>query len=1235
MHNREFFIKVWSVFTILALVLGFFPTGTARAASVDLFFSEYIEGSGFNKAVEIYNGTGAAVDLAAGGYAIQIYSNGAAIPGATLNLTGIIMPGDVFVAAHPTADAAILAQADVTSSTVINFNGDDAVALVKAGGIFVDVFGQVGFDPGAEWGSGLTSTADNTLRRRSIIEDGDPIHIDPFDPAFQWNGFVSNTFDGLGSHVVGPEPDTAPSVTAIVPINGAGSVALNQSLAITFSEPVNLADGWFTLSCSVSGSHTAVVSGGPSVFTLDPDTDFEFGDSCTFTALQAGVTDVDTNEPPDAMLADFSSTFSTSSPCVQPFTPISAIQGSGLTSPLVGSVVTTYGIVVGDYEGASPNLRGFYLQSQQIDQDADPTTSEGIFVFNANNNNFGLGDAVRLTGTVEEYQGQTQISQLTSSMLCAAPSTVMPVPVSFPVASTTALEAFEGMMVTLPQEMTVTEHFQLGRFGQVVLSANGRLMNPTTMVEPGAPALALQEANTLNKIILDDTLNNQNPDPIVFGRDAMRLSASNTLRGGDTVTGLIGVMTYTWSGFSASGNAYRIRPQNSTISYFFQPANPRPAAAPARAGSLRVSGMNVLNYFNTFTGCTLGVGGASTGCRGAENQAEFDRQWPKTVAAVIGTQADIIGLGEIENDGYAAGSAIATLVNQLNAATAAGTYAFIDADTAAGQVNALGTDAIKVGFLYKPAAVMPLGTAVLNTTAFVNGGDTTARSRPALAQTFEEVSTGARFTVVTNHLKSKSSACDLADAGDGQGNCNIVRTNAATELVDWLETDPTSSGDTDVLIIGDLNSYAKEDPIDVLLAGGFTNLTESFGGANAYSYVFDGQWGYLDHALSSTALTAQVAGVNEWHINADEPSVLDFNTNFKSPSQIATLYAPDQYRMSDHDIVLVDVNLIGGRPSAEAGGPYTVNEGSSVQLTGGGSDPDGGAVSYAWDLDNDQVFETNSQNVSFAAVDGPAAFTVNLKVTDLNGQSQTDSTTVTVNNVNPVLGVITGPRNPVVVNTTVTTSVSYSDLGVLDTHTAVWDWGDGADKASDGAVGAFNGAGIITGSHTYTEPGMYTITLTLTDKDGGSAVRKFQSVYVYESFTMQAVGKGSYISPAGSYLSNPTRGGLTLFDFNARVMRQAFGRYALTGYLNLQLKNAGMIFKSANVRWLDTAEGTAQFVGTGYLNGKRGYEYFVSVIDSPRGDVIYIEIVDSLDQIVYQLPPESVLLTSGNILVRK
>jgi len=704
-----------------------------------------------------------------------------------------------------------------------------------------------------------------------------------------------------------PPPDAAPFVSSTVPANNASNVPLNSNITITFSESVNVTPPWFTLACSLSGVHSATFAGGPTVFTLEPDTDFVDGDTCTLTVLASQVTDQDSNGPPHTMTVDFIASFSTGDVCLAPYTHIYSIQGNGPAAAITGPV-TTQGVVVGDYEGSSPALRGFYLQD--LTGDGDAATSDGIFVSNDNNNDVNLGEIVRVAGNAAEFEGQTEIVSVAPIAHCGIGS-VTPVDVTLPFPSAEYAERYEGMLVRLHQTLYVTEHFQLGRFGQVVMSSGGRLAQPTNVTTPGVVAQALQDANDLNRIIIDDTLNNQNPDPILFGRGGQPLSASNTLRGGDTATDIVGVMTYTWAGNAASGNAYRVRPVNALGgSISFVAANPRPRAAPDVGGTLKVVGMNLLNFFNTFDNCTNGVGGAATDCRGADTPAEFDRQYPKTVAAIRAMDPDILGVNELENDGYGPTSAIQFFVDRLNVATASGTYAFIDVDANTGQVNALGTDAIKVALVYKPAVVTPVGqTAVLNTDAFVNGGDSAPRSRPSLAQAFEQKANAQRFIVDVNHLKSKGSACDAPDAGDGQGNCNAVRVQAAQALMAWLASDPTGTGDPDVLLIGDYNSYAMEEPITVITNAGFTNLIVTFVGPGAYSYAFDGQWGYLDHAFASASLRPQVTGVGEYHINADEPSVLDYNIDFKSAGQLISLYNTDPFRVSDHDPVLVGLCL--------------------------------------------------------------------------------------------------------------------------------------------------------------------------------------------------------------------------------------------------------------------------------------------------------------------------------------
>ncbi|GHJ49090.1 hypothetical protein Cs7R123_64320 [Catellatospora sp. TT07R-123] len=621
--------------------------------------------------------------------------------------------------------------------------------------------------------------------------------------------------------------------------------------------------------------------------------------------------------------------------CTGAVTAIGAVQGTGDISPLAGQTVTVRGTVVGDSEGPSPALRGFYLQDSG---DGDTATSDGVFVFDNGANLVSLGDVVEVTGPVSEFQGQTQLTaSATTVVSCGAQGTVTPADVTLPRASAADLEPYEGMLVRFHQTLTVTEHFQIGRFGQVVVSSGGRLRQPTADIRATdtAAVAAAQAANNLNRLLIDDADQAQNPDPIVFGRGGQPLSASNTLRGGDTVTDPVGVLTYTWAGNSASGNAYRLRPLGALSgTAVFEAANPRPSAAPVVGGSLKAASANLLNFFNTYTGCHLGTLGAVTDCRGATSDTEYQRQLAKEVASLRFLDADVIGYMEMENDGYGTDSAVQALVNALNAADGPGTWAFVDADAATGITDVAGTDAIKAGLLYRTAKVQPVAGAT-----FIDVNPVFER-RP-VAQTFQTPA-GARFTVIANHFKSKGS-CPTSgpdtDQGDGQSCWNVRRTAQANELASWISTTVVpGAGDPDVLIVGDLNSYAGEDPIAALEAAGYVNLIKAFHGDDAYSYVFDGQWGYLDYVLASAAAVGQVTGAGDAHHNADEPSVLDYNTDFKTAGQVASLYAPDRFRTSDHDPVVVGLDLgvapavTGTAPSGTVGEPY----GFAFTVTGSG-----------------------------------------------------------------------------------------------------------------------------------------------------------------------------------------------------------------------------------------------------------------------------------------------------------
>lgn len=217
----------------LTCALLFFST----SSSASLFFSEYVEGSSFNKALEIFN-TGEDVDLRLGNYVIDIYVNGATTPRHSLNLEGIVEQQGTFVVAHSSADTAVTSIADLLLGS-LSFNGDDAITLVHDG-VIVDRIGQVGIDPGSEWGTGVKSTQNNTLRRNINIFSGDMDVFLAFDPSMQWQGFDSDDFSGLGSHSVAISHVAADKTDRVsVPLPGSGALIAAGLLPLLMAGALN------------------------------------------------------------------------------------------------------------------------------------------------------------------------------------------------------------------------------------------------------------------------------------------------------------------------------------------------------------------------------------------------------------------------------------------------------------------------------------------------------------------------------------------------------------------------------------------------------------------------------------------------------------------------------------------------------------------------------------------------------------------------------------------------------------------------------------------------------------------------------------------------------------------------------------------------------------------------------------------------------------------------------------
>ncbi|MGM1028240.1 MAG: ExeM/NucH family extracellular endonuclease [Actinomycetota bacterium] len=551
---------------------------------------------------------------------------------------------------------------------------------------------------------------------------------------------------------------------------------------------------------------------------------------------------------------------------------IGAVQGSGDATGIAGQSVTVEGVVTGDFQQGG--FDGFTIQDAG---DGDAATSDGIFVLAPGAAEVAEGDRVQVAGTAEESSGLTRIANATL-LDCGEGTLPTPVALTLPLAGA---ESTESMLVTLTQQLAILEYFNFGRYGEVVVGTE-RQMQPTAVFAPGsAEAAALRAANLANRITIDDGRSIQNADPAIHPGNLEPLTLENRFRGGDTITGITGVLDHRQS-------LWRIQPTEAGT---FTQTNPRPAAPEIEGATLEVSAFNVLNYFTTLDS------------RGAETAEEFDRQEAKIVAAIDELDSAVVGLLEIENND---GVALDTLVAALNEAAGAQRWAGIDTGT-------LGTDEITTALIYQPALVAPEGDhAVLD--ASVDPRFDTSANRPALAQSFRDLATDRILTVAVNHLKSKGSACEGDTGTPEQGNCNGVRTLAAAALADWLAMEPTGVQADGSLIVGDLNAYDHEDPITTLEEAGYTDLLEAFQGEDAYTYVFDGQLGYLDYGLADEALLPSVVGAEAWHANADEPSIFDYTMAFKAPAQDA-LFAPDPYRASDHDAVVVGIAFEAAPPA--------------------------------------------------------------------------------------------------------------------------------------------------------------------------------------------------------------------------------------------------------------------------------------------------------------------------------
>lgn len=542
---------------------------------------------------------------------------------------------------------------------------------------------------------------------------------------------------------------------------------------------------------------------------------------------------------------------------------IGQVQGAGERSPLEGRRVTVEGAVTADLRAG---LGGVFVQDAG---DGAAATSDALFVQLGPEQVVQPGQWLRITGTVQELaagKSGRSLTALQAEQVVATRTRPLP-PVTVLDGVPASWEALEGMQVRIDAPLTLTGQDQLARHGELSVAFGGRLWQPGELAAAGsAENAAVVADNARRRLRLDDGSGRRDPAGVGY------LPEAATLRTGMVFEGVEGVVDQR---FDAGYRLQLTRPLQVP-----SPDRPQPPQVP---GAVRIAAFNLENYFNGD-----GRGGGFPTLRGAKTQAQLLAQQTKLVAAIRSLGPDVAALMELENDGYGADSAIATLVRALNEGQGKdGDWAFVDAGKGPGD------NPIRVGIIYRASRIRPVGKP-----AVLEQGPYGEHSRVPLAQAFRMGRKGKPFVLVANHFKSKgcsnASGAD-ADKGDGQGCWNATRVESARLLDQWLQSDPTRSGSRDALLLGDFNAYAMEDPIRQLYADGWRDAFKLAGVAQPYSYVYDGMAGRLDHALLNPGMAARLKGAAEWHINADEADEAGYQGR----------NVPGPWRSSDHDPLLL------------------------------------------------------------------------------------------------------------------------------------------------------------------------------------------------------------------------------------------------------------------------------------------------------------------------------------------
>src|SRR6478735_8193523 len=698
------------------------------------------------------------------------------------------------------------------------------------------------------------------------------------------------------------------------------STALNPLATGSVVEPANVADllGYGTSNTFETQAATAP-SGNTDVKSMNRSGAADSNNNAADFALNAAITPKAANGVADPGPVD-----------PGPVTPpalksIAEIQGTGTASPLAGTSVTTRGKVTAAFP--TGGFAGFYLQTPGTGGDLTPanhTASDAIFVYAPSAvGSVQIGDYLEVTGDVAEYYGMTQLNVSGTAgvtKLTEAAPEVKATGFSLP-ADEAFRESLEGMLLTPQGPVTVADNFSLNQYGEIGLAGGTTpLEQPTAVAAYGSPEYtATVAANAARGIKLDDgSSTNFLKDATTKAEVLPYLTTADPVRVGSPVSFTTNVV------LGYANNSWKFQPLTQLTAANADTVQPagfgatRAEAPAAVGGNLKLASFNVLNYFPTtgdqISGCTFYPDRdgnpitVSGGCnvRGAANAENFKRQQDKIVAAISKSGADVVTLMEVENSaqfGKDRDDALAKLVEALNIPTP-GIWDYVRSPANAPPLA--DEDMIRTAFIYKKAVAEPVGESIIHndTVAF-------ASARKPLAQVFKPVgaSDDKKFIAIANHFKSKGSAATPDDTDKGQGNSNLARTAQAQSLLAFSNSLQQDKGTDKVFLIGDFNSYGKEDPINVLTGAGYVNQDDKArnpDGSAKHSYLFGGLVGSLDHILASPAANAVVTGADIWNINSVESVALEYS---RYNNNVTDYYAPNQFRASDHDPVVVGLDL--------------------------------------------------------------------------------------------------------------------------------------------------------------------------------------------------------------------------------------------------------------------------------------------------------------------------------------